>query len=106
MNMPAMPTPTTRARRLKAGCRKRERRVRFLVEDEGYGIPPEEANRVFEKFYRSGNRETRAESGFGLGLAFVREVALKHGGDVTLESRPGAGSSLTLWILASQGQRL
>ena len=80
-------------------------RVRFLVEDEGYGIPSEEANRVFEKFYRSGNRETRAESGFGLGLAFVREVAWKHGGDVTLESRPGAGSSLTLWIPAGQGQR-
>ena len=77
-------------------------RHRFLVEDEGYGVPPEEAARVFEKFYRRDNRETREESGFGLGLAFVREVALKHGGDVTIESRPGAGSWLTLWIPTSQ----
>ena len=73
-------------------------RARFLVEDEGYGIPSEEAARIFEKFYRRGNKETRDESGFGLGLAFVREVAVRHGGDVTVESEPGKGSVFSLWI--------
>ena len=70
----------------------------FRVEDQGYGIPTEDADRVFEKFYRRSNRETREENGFGLGLPFVREVATQHGGDVTLESRPGQGSVFSLWI--------
>ena len=73
-------------------------RARFIVEDEGYGIPPEDTARIFEKFFRRGNKETRDESGFGLGLAFVKEVALRHGGDVTVESEPGKGSVFSLWI--------
>ncbi len=73
-------------------------RVSFRVEDRGYGIPTRDAARVFEKFYRRSNRETRQESGFGLGLPFVREVATRHGGDVTLESRPGGGSVFSLWM--------
>ena len=73
-------------------------RARFRVEDEGYGIPSEDAGRVFEKFYRRGDEETRDESGFGLGLSFVREIAIQHGGDVTLESQPGKGSVFSLWI--------
>ena len=77
-------------------------RAWFRVEDEGYGIPPEDAGRVFEKFYRRGNKETRDESGFGLGLSFVREVAVQHGGDVTLESQPGKGSVFSLWIPSGQ----
>ncbi len=70
----------------------------FRVEDTGYGIPTEDAARIFEKFYRRPNRETREESGFGLGLAFVKEVANQHGGDVGLESSPGEGSVFSLWI--------
>jgi signal transduction histidine kinase len=73
-------------------------RVRFDVADQGFGIPPEEAAKVFEKFYRRGNKETREQSGFGLGLAFVKEVAVKHGGDVVVESEVGRGSVFTLWI--------
>jgi CHASE2 domain-containing sensor protein/nitrogen-specific signal transduction histidine kinase len=72
--------------------------VRFHVADEGYGIPPEEASKIFEKFYRRGNKETREQSGFGLGLAFVKEVATRHGGDVVVESTVGKGSVFTLSI--------
>jgi signal transduction histidine kinase/CHASE2 domain-containing sensor protein len=74
--------------------------VRFEVADQGFGIPADEASKVFEKFYRRGNAETREQSGFGLGLAFVKEVATKHGGDVMLESEVGKGSVFTLWIPA------
>ena len=70
----------------------------FRVEDRGYGIPAEDTARIFEKFYRRGSRETQDETGFGLGLAFVREVAIQHGGDVGLESRSGEGSVFSLWI--------
>ncbi len=73
-------------------------RIRFQIADQGCGIPPEEALKVFEKFYRRGNKETRDQSGFGLGLSFVKEVAARHGGDIGLESEVGKGSVFTLWI--------
>ena len=72
--------------------------VRFHVADQGYGIPADEAAKIFEKFYRRGNKETREQSGFGLGLAFVKEVATRHGGDVSVESEVGKGSVFTLSI--------
>lgn len=73
-------------------------KIRFQVVDQGCGIPAEEASRIFEKFYRRANKETRDQSGFGLGLAFVKEVATRHGGDVIVESEVGKGSVFTLWI--------
>jgi signal transduction histidine kinase len=70
----------------------------IAVADEGIGIPPEEQRRIFEKFYRVGRSETQGRRGSGVGLALVRHVAEAHGGRVTVESRPGAGSRFTLWI--------
>jgi len=66
------------------------------VADEGIGIPPAEHARIFEKFYRVGRSETQGRRGSGVGLALVRHVAEAHGGRVTVESRPGAGSRFTL----------
>ncbi|MBI3456356.1 MAG: HAMP domain-containing histidine kinase [Candidatus Rokubacteria bacterium] len=68
------------------------------VADEGIGIPREEQARIFEKFYRVGRSETQGRRGSGVGLALVRHVAEAHGGRVTVESRPGAGSRFTLWL--------
>jgi len=73
-------------------------RIRFQVADQGYGIPAAEVPKIFEKFYRRDNKETRDESGFGLGLAFTKEVAARHGGDVLVESEVGKGSVFTLSI--------
>ena len=70
----------------------------FRVEDQGHGIEPEDANRIFEKFYRRSTPETQAETGFGLGLPFVRQVAEQHGGGVGVESEVGKGSVFSLWI--------
>ena len=67
-------------------------RVRFEIADQGYGIPANELSKVFEKFYRRDNKETRDESGFGLGLAFAKEVASRHGGEVVVESEVSKGS--------------
>jgi two-component system sensor histidine kinase SenX3 len=73
-------------------------RVRLAVEDQGFGIPPEDVSKIFEKFYRRANPETQEQTGFGLGLAFVKEVAVRHGGEVTVESRPGKGSTFAIEI--------
>lgn len=61
------------------------------IEDDGPGIPPEDAERVFEPFYRREPSRNRQTGGAGLGLAVVRSVARGHGGDVALINRPGGG---------------
>jgi signal transduction histidine kinase len=83
---------------ISLNVRNGDGRIRFHVSDRGYGIPPNETAKIFEKFYRRSNKETRDQNGFGLGLAFVKEVALKHNGDVGVESEVGKGSTFTLWI--------
>ncbi len=61
------------------------------IEDDGPGIPPEDAERVFEPFYRREPSRSRQTGGIGLGLAVVRSVARGHGGDVVVSNRPGGG---------------
>jgi signal transduction histidine kinase len=72
--------------------------VAISVADDGIGIPREEHERIFEKFYRVGRSETQGRRGSGVGLALVRHVAEAHGGRVTVESRPGEGSRFTIWL--------
>lgn len=68
------------------------------VSDTGFGIAPDEIEKVFEKFYRSANPLAAKITGSGLGLPIAREVARLHGGDVTLESELGKGSTFTLTL--------
>jgi signal transduction histidine kinase len=66
------------------------------VTDHGIGIPEKEQQRIFEKFYRAQVKENRAISGTGLGLALVTHIAEAHGGEVTVNSKLGEGSTFTL----------
>ncbi len=72
--------------------------VRISVRDNGGGIAPEHASRVFERFYRVDKGRSRALGGTGLGLAIVKHIALIHGGRVGLESRVGEGSTFTITL--------
>ena len=63
----------------------------LVVADRGPGVPDDERERIFEPFYRARGARER-EGGVGLGLALVREIARKHGGDVTCLPRPGGGT--------------
>ncbi len=73
--------------------------VRLCVEDRGYGIPPEDLERVWEKFYRvSRDGRVKEEESTGLGLSFVREVVEQHGGQVFLESEVGHGSKFSFTL--------
>ena len=66
------------------------------VADQGPGMTSEESRRIFDRFYRTEAAETSANPGFGLGLAIAREIASHHGGELRVESKPGAGSRFTL----------
>jgi signal transduction histidine kinase/HAMP domain-containing protein len=65
----------------------------FLVRDTGIGVSPVDQPRLFERFYRSANREAKRERGTGLGLAIVKSIAERHGGQVGLQSQLGSGST-------------
>ena len=70
--------------------------VRIAVVDQGIGIPKEEQERVFERFYRVDKARSRATGGTGLGLSIVKHVMAQHGGMVTVDSTLGEGSTFTL----------
>lgn len=78
------------------GVRRSVGELRLQVTDSGPGIPIEDQQRIFERFYRRGSELTRQTEGVGLGLAIVRHIAVAHGGRVELNSRLGQGTTFTL----------
>ena len=74
--------------------------VEITVSDNGIGIPAVELDRIFERFYRVDYARSRANGGTGLGLAIVKHIAAIHGGDVSVWSQVGQGSTFTLKIPA------
>ena len=72
--------------------------VKLEVIDHGIGIPPHEQNKIFEKFYRVGDPLVHNTKGSGLGLSLVQHIAKAHGGDVVVDSAPGAGSKFTITL--------
>lgn len=72
--------------------------VEIAVVDQGIGIAVESQARVFERFYRVDPARSRDTGGTGLGLSIVKHIAADHGGEVTMWSEPGRGSTFTLRI--------
>jgi two-component system phosphate regulon sensor histidine kinase PhoR len=72
--------------------------VVIRVRDQGRGIAKEHLPRLFERFYRVDPGRSRALGGTGLGLAIVKHIAQAHGGKVTVESKPGQGSTFSLYL--------
>ncbi|MFI0355915.1 sensor histidine kinase [Actinomadura sp. 9N407] len=70
--------------------------VEINVTDQGIGIPEDELERIFERFYRVDPARSRQTGGTGLGLAIVKHVTTKHGGEVTVWSKEGSGSTFTI----------
>jgi len=70
--------------------------VVLQVSDTGIGIPSDQLRRVFERFYQVDGSATRRFGGIGLGLALVKEIAEAHGGQVTVTSQVGVGTTFTV----------
>ena len=68
------------------------------VRDQGVGIPHDHLDRIFERFYRVDKARSRERGGTGLGLAIVKHIAQVHGGQVSVTSTVGQGSTFTLYI--------
>jgi len=73
-------------------------RVVIVVRDYGIGIPSRDLERIFERFYRVDKARSRVTGGTGLGLSIVRHVAQAHGGDVSVESIEGEGSTFRMAV--------
>jgi len=67
-----------------------------VVRDTGIGIDAADVTRVFDPFVRLDAARSRDAGGAGLGLAIVRAIVLAHGGSITVDSAPGAGSRFTV----------
>jgi two-component system sensor histidine kinase SenX3 len=81
--------------RVAVGVRRRRDQVEIAVTDEGIGIARQDLDRIFERFYRADPARSRATGGTGLGLAIVKHVIGNHGGEVTVSSRVGTGTTFT-----------
>lgn len=77
-------------------------RLLILLRDAGIGIAPQDIERIFEPFTQADDGQTRGFGGIGLGLPIARQIARLHGGDVTLESQPGAGTVARLVLPAAR----
>ena len=82
--------------RVEIEARGEEQWAVIEVRDRGIGIPTKDRERIFERFYRVDRARSRATGGTGLGLSIVRHVVDLHGGDVTVESREGEGSTFRI----------
>jgi two-component system phosphate regulon sensor histidine kinase PhoR len=83
---------------VKIEVTQNEGEVAIKVSDHGSGIAPEHLPRLFERFYRVDKGRSRELGGTGLGLAIVKHIIQAHGGDVTVESTPGKGSTFTIHL--------
>ena len=82
--------------RVGVGVKNADGIVEIAVTDQGIGIPDDELDRVFERFFRIDPARSRHTGGSGLGLSIVKHVVQNHGGDIRVWSQPGNGSTFTI----------
>ncbi len=84
--------------RVEIVARTQDGNIVISVTDHGAGIPPEHLPRLFERFYRVDKGRSRQMGGSGLGLAITKHIALAHGGEISVKSEPGKGSTFSISV--------
>jgi len=90
--------------RVRVAARRAGDAVTVSVEDTGVGIPAADLPRITERFYRVDKARSRELGGTGLGLAIVKHLVLAHGGELTIESQPGAGTTVRFSLPVAAAQ--
>ena len=93
---------STTQKQIDLAVERRGGTIVIAVRDYGIGIPAEHRRRIFERFYRVPTPENQRVPGAGLGLTLVAHIAKAHGGEVVVESEPGAGSRFSLHLPLGQ----
>lgn len=75
-----------------------ENEVTIEVSDDGIGMAEDQLDRIFERFYRINRQQSKKSGGTGLGLSIVKHIALAHNGWITVDSKPGEGSSFKIFL--------
>lgn len=91
-------TYSDEGKRVGVGVTTTKNSVKVSVADVGIGIPKNEQSRIFERFYRVDASRSRRTGGNGLGLSLVKHIVHSHGGEITVFSKPGVGSTFTITI--------
>jgi signal transduction histidine kinase len=88
--------------RVTVAARDKGEFLMVSVADDGIGIPPQDRDKIFERFYRASNRSEVNAPGTGLGLAIAREVVAKHGGKIWFDSELGKGTTFRFVVPAAR----
>lgn len=88
---------------IAVACRETEAGTRLSVTDHGMGMEPEVIAKVTEPFYMVDKSRSRKAGGAGLGLALCTEIARRHGAELSIDSRPGAGTTVTVTFPQEKG---
>ena len=83
---------------VRVSLEEADERLIWRVKDNGVGIPEEDVEHIFDRFYRVDKARSRETGGTGLGLSIVKQMVSLHGGTITVESRMGEGSCFTVTL--------
>jgi signal transduction histidine kinase len=84
--------------RIAVGLRREGNQAIVTVSDSGIGIPEKDVPEIFTRFFRAMNVDPRQISGLGVGLYIVKEIVIRHGGTIEVESREGEGTTFTVCL--------